>query len=112
MTQRNLLSSLNFFRPRDKQSCRNENTAENWAQIRCGKRDWEDFYRRRWQYDKRVRSTHGVNCTGSCSWNVYVKDGIIVSELQAVDYPSCGPDFPDHEPRGCPEGSDLFLVHL
>ena len=55
--------------------------------------------------DKKVRSTHGVNCTGSCSWEVYVKDGIIVSELQAVDYPSCGPDFPDHEPRGCPRGA-------
>jgi uncharacterized protein (DUF488 family) len=24
-----------------------------------------------------VRSTHGVNCTGPCSWKVYVKDGII-----------------------------------
>jgi nitrate reductase alpha subunit len=105
MSGKNLLSSLNYFRPRKNQSCQTENTADNWAQIRCGKRDWEDFYRRRWQYDKKVRSTHGVNCTGSCSWDVYVKDGIIVSELQAVDYPSCGPDFPDHEPRGCPRGA-------
>ncbi len=31
-------------------------------------RDWEDSYRQRWQFDKIVRSTHGVNCTGSCSW--------------------------------------------
>jgi len=29
-------------------------------------RDWEDGYRDRWQHDKIVRSTHGVNCTGSC----------------------------------------------
>ena len=24
-------------------------------------RDWEDSYRQRWQFDKIVRSTHGVN---------------------------------------------------
>ncbi len=38
-------------------------------------RDWEDGYRKRWQHDKVVRSTHGVNCTGSCSWKIYVKNG-------------------------------------
>jgi hypothetical protein len=26
---------------------------------------WESFYRDRWSYDRVVRSTHGVNCTGS-----------------------------------------------
>jgi hypothetical protein len=36
-------------------------------------RVWEDSYRKRWQHDKIVRSTHGVNCTGSCSWKIYVK---------------------------------------
>ena len=45
---------------------------------RKGGRQWEDYYRRRWQYDKVVRSTHGVNCTGSCSFDVFVKDGVIV----------------------------------
>ncbi len=29
--------------------------------------------RERWAHDRVVRSTHGVNCTGSCSWKVYVK---------------------------------------
>jgi len=29
-------------------------------------RTWEEGYRQRWQHDKIVRSTHGVNCTGSC----------------------------------------------
>lgn len=76
-----------------------------WAEVRQGRREWEDYYRRRWQYDKRVRSTHGVNCTGSCSWEVYVKDGILVWDTQAVDYPGTGPDMPDHEPRGCPRGA-------
>jgi nitrate reductase / nitrite oxidoreductase, alpha subunit len=52
-----------------------------------------------------VRSTHGVNCTGSCSWDVYVKDGILVWETQATDYPACGEGFPNHEPRGCPRGA-------
>jgi nitrate reductase alpha subunit len=52
-----------------------------------------------------VRSTHGVNCTGSCSWKVYVKDGIITWETQQTDYPSIGPDRPEYEPRGCPRGA-------
>jgi hypothetical protein len=38
-----------------------------------GDRAWEDFYRNRWQHDKIVRSTHGVNCTGGCTWQIYVK---------------------------------------
>ena len=42
-----------------------------------GGRDADGFYRDRWSHDRVVRSTHGVNCTGSCSWKVYVKDGII-----------------------------------
>ena len=50
-------------------------------------RDWEDDYRQRWQHDKIVRSTHGVNCTGSCSWKIYVKDGIVTWETQQTDYP-------------------------
>ncbi len=50
-------------------------------------RQWEEFYRNRWQHDRVVRSTHGVNCTGSCSWMIYVKDGIVTWELQALDYP-------------------------
>ena len=65
----------------------------------------EDFYRERWRHDKRVRSTHGVNCTGSCSWWVYVRDGIISWEEQALDYPATAPDMPDQEPRGCPRGA-------
>ena len=63
------------------------------------------FYRDRWSHDKVVRSTHGVNCTGSCSWKIYVKDGIITWETQETDYPSVGPDRPEYEPRGCPRGA-------
>ncbi|MFB6850724.1 nitrate reductase subunit alpha [Streptomyces sp. NPDC056373] len=64
-------------------------------------------YRDRWAHDRVVRSTHGVNCTGSCSWQVYVKDGLITWETQATDYPSAGPDRPDYEPRGCPRGASF-----
>jgi nitrate reductase alpha subunit len=98
--KKKLLSSLLFFKPKEV-----ETLSHDWAEVRCGGREWEDYYRRRWQYDKKVRSTHGVNCTGSCSWDVYVKDGILVWETQRTDYPSCGSDFPDHEPRGCPRGA-------
>ncbi len=74
---------------------------------RSGGRQAEEFYRERWRHDKAVRSTHGVNCTGSCSWRVFVKDGIITWETQAVDYPSVGPDSPEYEPRGCPRGASF-----
>ncbi|MBI4395936.1 MAG: nitrate reductase subunit alpha [Elusimicrobia bacterium] len=67
-------------------------------------RSWEDFYRNRWSYDKAVRSTHGVNCTGSCSWNIHVKQGIVTWELQALDYPRFDPNIPPYEPRGCQRG--------
>ncbi len=70
-----------------------------------GGRQADEFYRDRWSHDKVVRSTHGVNCTGSCSWKVYVKDGIITWESQQTDYPSVGPDSPEYEPRGCPRGA-------
>ncbi|WP_053698873.1 nitrate reductase subunit alpha [Streptomyces sp. NRRL F-5755] len=72
---------------------------------RTGGRAADAFYRDRWSHDKVVRSTHGVNCTGSCSWKVFVKDGIITWEAQQTDYPSVGPDRPEYEPRGCPRGA-------
>ncbi len=106
MSDKSFLKSLRFFRPRgDTYGCREEKTADSWTETRCGQREWEEFYRKRWQYDKKVRSTHGVNCTGSCSWDVYVKNGIIVWETQRTDYPTCGDGYPNHEPRGCPRGA-------
>ena len=67
-------------------------------------RKWEEFYRNRFQHDKRVRTTHGVNCTGSCSWQVFVKDGIVTWEMQATDYPALEDGLPPYEPRGCQRG--------
>lgn len=67
-------------------------------------RGWEEFYRNRWQHDKVVRSTHGVNCTGGCSWMIHVKDGLVTWEMQGLDYPPLDPSLPPYEPRGCQRG--------
>ncbi|MGN7199381.1 nitrate reductase subunit alpha [Arthrobacter sp. SAFR-044] len=82
-----------------------DQTEDGRAVFREGGRKGDIFYRDRWSHDKVVRSTHGVNCTGSCSWKVYVKDGIITWESQQTDYPSVGADSPEYEPRGCPRGA-------
>lgn len=93
------LDRLQFFK-------RNADTfAEGHGTTRTESRNWEDGYRSRWQYDKIVRSTHGVNCTGSCSWKIYVKNGLVTWETQQTDYPRTRPDLPNHEPRGCPRGA-------
>ncbi|MYS85181.1 nitrate reductase subunit alpha [Streptomyces sp. SID5474] len=93
-----LVGSRRFF-------TRAEVSGDRRAVYRIGGRQADTFYRDRWSHDKVVRSTHGVNCTGSCSWKVYVKDGIITWESQQTDYPSVGPDSPEYEPRGCPRGA-------
>lgn len=67
-------------------------------------RQWEEFYRNRFQHDRIVRSTHGVNCTGGCSWQIHVKDGIVVWETQQLDYPLLEDSLPPYEPRGCQRG--------
>ncbi len=67
-------------------------------------RQWEEFYRNRFQHDRIVRSTHGVNCTGGCSWQIHVKDGIVVWETQQLDYPLLDDTLPPYEPRGCQRG--------
>jgi nitrate reductase alpha subunit len=78
----------------------------NWIKdlISPQTRSWEEFYRNRWQHDKVIRSTHGVNCTGGCSWNIYVKQGIVTWEMQALDYPLLQDGLPPYEPRGCQRG--------
>jgi len=70
-------------------------------------RKWEDAYRHRWQHDKVVRSTHGVNCTGGCSWKIFVKSGLVAFEMQQTDYPRTRDDMPNHEPRGCQRGASF-----
>ncbi|MFC8046032.1 nitrate reductase subunit alpha [Nocardia sp. NPDC057353] len=87
---------------------RRDETSDDLRSVhRVGGRSADEFYRDRWSHDKVVRSTHGVNCTGSCSWKIYVKDGVITWESQQTDYPSVGADKPEYEPRGCPRGASF-----
>ena len=94
-----LLDKLRFFKTRKTPFAEGHGVTTN------ADRTWEQGYRQRWQHDKIVRSTHGVNCTGSCSWKIYVKDGLVTWETQQTDYPRTRPDLPNHEPRGCPRGA-------
>jgi len=95
-----LFDRLNFF-----QNKRLGTFADGHGETTRENRDWENVYRNRWRHDKVVRSTHGVNCTGSCSWKIYVKSGIVTWETQQTDYPRTRPDLPNHEPRGCARGA-------
>jgi nitrate reductase alpha subunit len=62
-----LLRRAQFFTP-------GEPTPDYREVHRKGGRGADAFYRERWRHDKVVRSTHGVNCTGSCSWNHHLGD--------------------------------------
>ena len=84
-----LLDRFRYFKQKG------ESFANGHGQVYNTNRDWEDSYRQRWQFDKIVRSTHGVNCTGSCSWKIYVKNGLVTWETQQTDYPRTRPDLPN-----------------
>ena len=43
---------------------------------------WEDLMRRKWTWDRVAHGTHGTNCTGTCAFNIYVKNGIVWREEQ------------------------------
>jgi nitrate reductase alpha subunit len=94
-----LLDRLTFFKRNVESFSAGHGTVTNEP------RDWENAYRQRWAHDKIVRSTHGVNCTGSCSWKIYVKGGVVAWETQQTDYPRTRPELPNHEPRGCARGA-------
>ncbi|MFV0431979.1 MAG: nitrate reductase subunit alpha [Alphaproteobacteria bacterium] len=93
------LKNITFFKHKK------EDFSQGHGQAVHEDRRWEQSYRQRWQHDKIVRSTHGVNCTGSCSWKIYVKNGLVTWETQQTDYPRTRDDLPNHEPRGCARGA-------
>ena len=69
-------------------------------------RQWEDLYREQWVWDRVAKGTHTrVNCIASCSWNLFVKDGILWREEQNAIYEPSHPDVPDMNPRGCQKGN-------
>lgn len=61
-------------------------------------RGWETLYRDQYSYDYTARSTHSMNCTGSCTWKIYVKDGIAFKEEQYADFPDLGGHYPTYNP--------------
>ncbi len=69
-------------------------------------RGWEDFYREQWTFDYFGRIAHSVNCTGSCTWKTYVKNGIAFKEEQFADYPEINDVLPVYNPRGCQKGAN------
>jgi len=64
---------------------------------------WEDLMRRKWTWDKVAHGTHGTNCTGTCAFNIYVKNNIVWREEQQGEY-GRSEDAPDYGPRGCQKG--------
>jgi DMSO reductase family type II enzyme molybdopterin subunit len=65
---------------------------------------WEDLMRQKWTWDRVVHGSRGINCTGHCAFNVYVKNGIVWREEQQGEYGRSGDDTPDYGPRGCQKG--------
>src|SRR5512139_1527250 len=46
-------------------------------------RDWTDVYRERWTWDRVAKGTHTrANCISACSWDLFLKDGIVWREEQ------------------------------
>jgi DMSO reductase family type II enzyme molybdopterin subunit len=68
-------------------------------------RSWEDLFRKKWIWDKVVRSTHSVGCTAQCQWNVFVRDGIAFREEQLEHPRSADEENPDPGPQGCQRGT-------
>lgn len=67
-------------------------------------RRWEDVMRNKWTWDRVVRGSRGLNCTGHCAFNVFVRNGIVWREEQQGEYGRQGDDTPDFGPRGCQKG--------
>jgi DMSO reductase family type II enzyme molybdopterin subunit len=69
-------------------------------------RGWEDLYRQKWTWDRVVKGTHNrTNCIAACSWNLFVKDGMVWREEQNTIYEPPNPSVPDMNPRGCQKGN-------
>ena len=67
-------------------------------------RRWEDIMRNKWTWDRVVRGSRGLNCTGHCAFNLFVRNGIVWREEQQGEYGHQGDDTPDFGPRGCQKG--------
>ena len=59
-----------------------------------------------------VRSTHGVNCTGSCSWKVYVRTGSSPGRPSRPTIPAPAQTDPSTSRARLPARGGVLLVHL
>lgn len=76
-------------------------------------RDFGDIYRKAWTWDKVAKGTHTcINCLGGCSWDVYVKHGIVWREEQNAVYEAPRDDVPDMNPRGCQKGGSYSHLQI
>ncbi len=65
-----------------------------------------DLWRESWKWDAVVHSSHArANCISTCSWNVFVRNGIAWREEQNAIYEASEPGVPDFNPRGCQKGA-------
>jgi DMSO reductase family type II enzyme molybdopterin subunit len=67
-----------------------------------------DVQRDQWDWDRVVKGSHLTNCwyQQACNFNLYVKDGVVLREEQAANYPAQNdPLVPDFNPRGCQKGA-------
>lgn len=61
-----------------------------------------------WDWDRVVKGSHLTNCwyQQACNFNLFVKDGVVLREEQAANYPPQNdPQAPDFNPRGCQKGA-------
>ena len=67
---------------------------------------WDDIYRNRWSWDRVAKGAHGwLNCRSTCTFDLFIKDNIILREEQSGTYEASRPDLPDFNPRGCQKGA-------
>ncbi len=67
----------------------------------------DQLQRQPWDWDRVVKGSHLNACAWQqhCSFNIFVKDGVVLREEQAARYPHLrDPIAPDINPRGCNKG--------
>ena len=69
-----------------------------------------DLYRDIWKWDKISWGSHTNACVpGGCSFHVYVKDGIVWREEQAMQNDASNAAYPDYNPMGCQKGCSFHF---
>ncbi|MFZ1834071.1 MAG: molybdopterin-dependent oxidoreductase [Pseudomonadales bacterium] len=76
-------------------------------------RNYRDVYRKKWSWDRVGVGTHSCNncASGGCSWNLYVRGGIVWREEQAAPYTQTNASVPDYSPRGCQKGASAAALY-